>query len=172
MGTEDDREVVLPWVVDDPVAVVEALNRRELRLTVAHDHAVPLDPALGLDRCKVLCVVDEGEGARVGTEAQDPAAPSDEAFERRARAVVVIPGDSADQVGGDSAASAKPPLRVVADHGAGRPPEHLREHPHVRVGRRFEVIERLGPLEQGRPLRLGTVVHPRPVVAGTEVHQD
>ncbi len=120
---------------------------------------------------EVLGVVEHGDGVEVGAETQYLTATFDEAFEWRARAVVVVPRDVVQVVGGRVTPGAETALRMIADPGARGGAHDLGQDSHVRLRRGAGGVERLRAGEQGRSLGLGSVVDPIVIVSGAEHHQ-
>ena len=166
----DDGAEVVAGVVDDPFGVVEGRDRDDLGAVAFLDASVPGDPPFVGDVGQVLDVVEEGHGVGVGSEPQHLAPGCDEPLEGRAGAEVVVQRRVGHELCGETTPGAEAALRVVADDGAGRGAEHLRQHSDVGIGGRGEVVERLGVFQMGRPLALRQAVDPVVVVAGAEHH--
>ena len=150
--------VLIALLATDAVAVVEALDGPDQRATGCRDEAVATHAALAGHVGQVLGVVQERDRVDVGAQAQHLAATLDEPLQRRTRPVVVVPRHALHEGGRLAAPGPEPALGVVGDERARRRAQHLGEHADVGVAGRGQGVERLGPGEQGGPVRLGALV--------------
>ena len=158
-------------MIDDAVAVVEALHHPDLRSVGRGDQPVPAYPTLVREPHEVLGEVQQRDRVEIGAQAQHETAMVDQPLKRRARAVIVVPGNVGGERRCEPSGRDEAALGMVARNRARTAPEHLGKRPVVRIRRRAARIEGLGPGQQRRPLVLWLFVHPRRVVARAHHHE-